>query len=268
MGEPLRFDSVDPRGHAIEFRINAEDPGRTFMPNPGTIVDYREPAGFGVRVDSGYRAGSSVSQYYDNLIAKLVVWGRDRDEAIARSRRALDEYVVTGIKTTIPFHKLALDHHAFVDGTHHTKTVEDDMDLSSVSHPAAPAIPEAEELAEREMTVEVGGRRFTIRLWAPELPAPTAPGGRRTPPRRRPPKLQKSADTAEGEGVITAPMQGTIVKVHHKAGENVESGTSLFILEAMKMENEIKSPVDGAIVEMRVQAGDKVSSGQVLAIVR
>ncbi|HSG80427.1 MAG TPA: acetyl-CoA carboxylase biotin carboxylase subunit [Acidimicrobiia bacterium] len=268
MGEPLSFDSVEPRGHAIEFRINAEDPGRNFMPNPGTIVDYREPAGFGVRVDSGYRAGSSVSQYYDNLVAKLVVWGRDRAEAIARGRRALDEYLVTGIRTTIPFHALALDHESFVAGTHHTRTVEDEMDLSSVSHPAAPAMPEEEELAEREMTVEVGGRRFTIRLWAPEIPAPAAPGGRRPPPRRRPPKLQKAGETTDGEGVITAPMQGTIVKVHHKAGENVEADTPLFILEAMKMENEIKSPVDGAIVEMRVQAGDKVSSGQVLAIVR
>ena len=269
MGEKLSFDSVEPRGHAIEFRVNAEDPGRNFMPNPGTVVDYREPAGLGVRVDSGYRAGSAISQYYDNLVAKLVVWGRDRDEAIARSRRALNDYIITGVKTTIPFHKLALDDPAFVAGTHHTRTVEEDMDLSGITHPTAPAVPGDEELAEREMTVEVGGRRFTVKLWAPELPAPAAAvGGRRPPPRRRPPKLTKSAATSEGEGVIVAPMQGTIVKVHHKAGENVESGTPLFILEAMKMENEIKAPTGGAIVELRVQPGDKVSSGQVLAIVR
>ncbi|MDX1690826.1 MAG: acetyl-CoA carboxylase biotin carboxylase subunit [Acidimicrobiia bacterium] len=268
MGERLSFDSVEPRGHAIEFRVNAEDPAKNFMPNPGTIVEYREPAGLGVRVDSGYQAGSSISQYYDNLVSKLVVWGRDRDEAIARSRRAVEDYLITGVRTTLPFHALALTSEAFTEGTHHTRTVEDDMDLSALTHPTAPAVPEEEELAERQMTVEVGGRRFTVKLWAPEVPGPAAPGGRRPPPRRRPPKLSKSAETGGGEGVVTAPMQGTIVKVHHKAGENVDADDPLFILEAMKMENEIKAPVAGALVEMRVQAGDKVTSGQVLAIVR
>ena len=267
MGEPLSISEVSPRGHAIEFRINAEDPARNFMPTPGRIVDYREPGGFGVRVDSGYGAKSSISQYYDNLVAKLVVWGRDREEAISRSRRALAEYRITGIATTIPFHELVLDNPAFRAGTHHTRTVEEDLDLSGITQPTMPQIPEDEELAERQMTVEVGGRRFVVRLWAPEMPLPAA-SGRRQAPRRRAPKLTSVGPSAEGEGAITAPMQGTIVKVHQKAGDRVSAGDPLFILEAMKMENEIKSSIDGEIVDMRVTAGDKVASGAVLAIVR
>jgi acetyl-CoA/propionyl-CoA carboxylase biotin carboxyl carrier protein len=265
-GGSLSFDGVAARGHAIEFRINAEDPARGFLPAPGQIVDYREPAGFGIRVDSGYRSGSSVSQYYDNLIAKLIVWGRNRTEAIERSRRALDDFTITGVGTTIPFHRLALENPSFVAGTHHTQTVENEMDLSSLTQPAAPQLPEDEELAERSMTVEVGGRRFVVRLWAPELPAPAAGG--RGALRRRPPKLAKSTVGPDAQGVVTAPMQGTIVKVHHRAGDAVDEGSPLFILEAMKMENEIRSPAGGEIVDLRVQTGDKVAGGQVLAIVR
>jgi acetyl-CoA/propionyl-CoA carboxylase, biotin carboxylase, biotin carboxyl carrier protein len=266
MGEELELDAR-PRGHAIEFRINAEDPARQFLPTPGQIVDYREPGGFGVRVDSGFSAGSTVSQYYDNLIAKLVVWGRDRAEAIARSKRALDEFKLTGVATTIPFHRLALEDPAFVAGTHHTRSVEEEMDLSPITHPQAPQLPEDEDLAEREMTVEVGGRRFVVRLWSPDIPVPGIAGRRQTP-RRRPPKLSPGPPSAEGEGTVTAPMQGTIVKMYHKAGDRVAAGEALFILEAMKMENEVKSPIEGEIVDLRVQPGDRVSSGAVLAIVR
>jgi len=266
-GEKLELDAVQSRGHAIEFRINAEDPARGFLPTPGRIVSYREPGGFGVRVDSGYRAGSSISQYYDNLIAKLVVWGRHREEAISRARRALDEFEISGVPTTLPFHRLVLDTPAFLAGTHHTKTVEEDLDLSSITHPPTARLPGEEEKAERTMTVEVGGRRYEVRLWAPEIPAP-AQAGRRPPPRRRPPKLSQSLDASASEGIVVAPMQGTIVKVHHRAGEAVEKDAPLFILEAMKMENEVRSPSAGEIVDLRVQAGDRVSGGQVLAIVR
>jgi acetyl-CoA/propionyl-CoA carboxylase biotin carboxyl carrier protein len=265
-GDSLSFEKVEPRGHAIEFRINAEDPARGFMPGPGRIVDYREPAGFGVRVDSGYRAGSSISQYYDNLIAKLIVWGRDRSEALDRARRALADYSITGIPTTIPFHAATLGHPAFVTGEYDTATVEHDMELDGITHPVPPQLPEEEELVERAMTVEVGGRRFVVKTWAPDV-AP-AGGGRRAPIRRRPPKLSRSIDPEGSEGVVTAPMQGTIVKVHHKAGESVNTGEPLFILEAMKMENEIRAPAAGDIVDLRVQPGDKVANGQVLAIVR
>lgn len=268
MGEPLSFDSTESRGHAIEFRINAEDPARDFLPNPGRIVEYREPGGFGVRVDSGVQAGSAISQYYDNLIAKLVVWGRDRTEALQRADRALDEFTITGVATNIPFHCHAIRSEQFTTGTHHTRTVEEEMDLSGLQQPASPALPGEEEMAERSMTVEVGGRRYVVRLWAPELPTPAGPAGQRAAPARRPPKLSKPAMPVDEAGVIAAPMQGTIVKVHHKAGEHVEANTPLFILEAMKMENEVRSPLDGEIVDLRVQAGDKVTGGQVLAIIR
>ncbi|MCB2223877.1 MAG: acetyl-CoA carboxylase biotin carboxylase subunit [Actinobacteria bacterium] len=267
-GEPLSFDTVETRGHAIEFRINAEDPAKGFLPNPGDIVEYEEPGGLGIRVDSGVRAGSAISQYYDNLIAKLVVWGRDRTEAIERSRRALAEFTITGVATTIPFHCFALRSEAFVAGTHHTKSVEDEMDLTGLQQPASPLLPEEEEMARRSMTVEVGGRRYTVNLWAPELPAAPGAGGARPGPRRRPPKLTQAAAPPTGEGLVAAPMQGTIVKVHHKAGERVDAGEPLFILEAMKMENEIRSENAGEIVDLRVAAGDKVSAGQVLAIIR
>jgi acetyl-CoA carboxylase biotin carboxylase subunit len=163
MGEPLSISEVSPRGHAIEFRINAEDPSKNFLPTPGQIVDYREPGGFGIRVDSGYGPRSSISQYYDNLVSKLVVWGRDRHEAISRARRALLEYRITGIATTIPFHLAVLDAPSFRDGTHHTRTVEEELDLSTMTQPSLPQLPEDEEVAERQMTVEVGGRRFVVR---------------------------------------------------------------------------------------------------------
>jgi len=267
MGRELSFDRTEPTGHAIEFRVNAEDPATGFLPSPGQIVEYTEPGGFGVRVDSGYRAGGAVSQYYDNLVSKLIVWGRDRTEAIARARRAVAEYQITGIATTLAFHGLALEHEAFVTGTHHTRTVEEDMDLSGLTQPGAGHLPEDEQLEERKMTVEVGGRRFVVKLWAPETqPASGTPS--RAAPRRKPPKLAKSAGPPTGEGVVAAPMQGTIVKVHHKAGDRVAAGDPLFILEAMKMENEIKAPSDGEIIDLRVQPGDSVTNGAVLAIVR
>ncbi len=265
-GEPLSLmDTPVPRGHAIELRINAEDPSRNFLPNPGTIVAYREPNGFGVRVDSGVTAGSKISQYYDNLIAKLVVWGRDRETAIARARRALSEFEITGVPTTIPAHQVVLDHPAFGEGAHHTKWMEDEVDLSGIGRPTAPALPAEENLIERDVTVEVSGRRYQVRMWTPEVTPPTAGPAA---PRRRPPRLDRKPATTEEAGVMVAPMQGTIVKVHRKAGESVKANQPICVLEAMKMENEIRSPVDGDIVELRVQAGDTVATGQVLAIVR
>ena len=267
MGEELSFNDVVPRGHSIEFRVNAENPATGFLPTPGHIIDYEEPRGLGVRVDSGYGSGSTVSQYYDNLISKLIVWGRDRDEALTRAARAIDEYRITGIATTLPFHALAVRSKSFATGTHHTRTVEDEMDLSELTQPPASRLPEDEELEERTMTVEVGGRRFVVRLWAPEPEAPSG-GPSRAAPRRRPPKLSQAPQAESGEGEVTAPMQGTIVKVHSKAGDTISKGDPLFILEAMKMENEIKSPSDGEIVDLRVQPGDKVSSGAVLAVIR
>jgi acetyl-CoA/propionyl-CoA carboxylase biotin carboxyl carrier protein len=266
-GEPLETtETPEAFGHAIEFRINAENPATGFLPDPGTIVDYQAPDGFGVRVDSWVGPGAVVSQYYDNLMAKLIVWGRDRTEALARGKRALTEFRISGVATTIPAHLRIIEHPAFINSEHHTKTVEDEIDFSDIAMPTAPAIPEEEELSERSLTVEIGGRHYQVRVWAPEM---TARSDRREAPRRRPPRLDRLAATAGGDpGIITAPMQGTIVKVSKKAGDAVAAGDSICVLEAMKMENDLKSPLDGEIVDLRVQPGDTVAAGQVVAVVR
>jgi len=266
-GEKLSFDDVDPSGHAIEFRINAEDASRDFMPNPGTLVDYHEPGGLGIRVDSGVRPGSSISQYYDNMIAKLVVWGRDRDEAIARGTRALNAFTVRGVETTIPAHLEILGTDAFQAGDYYTRYVEEQMDFSELGSTTAPALPGDEEQEERSMTVEVGGRRYVVKFWAPVMTAPGA-GGARPTARRRPPKLERTAAVSDSAGVVSAPMQGTIVKIHKPAGSSVEAGEPVCVLEAMKMENEIKAPTSGEIVDLRVQPGDAVAVGAILMVIK
>ncbi|MDF1596265.1 MAG: acetyl-CoA carboxylase biotin carboxylase subunit [Acidimicrobiia bacterium] len=267
-GDPLPFTAVEPRGHAIEFRINAEDPSQDFLPTPGQVIDYREPAGFGVRVDSWIRPATTVSQYYDNLMAKLVVWGADRDEAIRRGKRALQEYIITGVRTTIPAHLAVLDHQDFVEGRHHTKWLEDSMDLSRITWETAAALPEDADLTERSIMVEVGGQRYDVRMWTSQIQP--AAGGTRAAPRRKPPKLGGRGGSATGAdaGVLTAPMQGTIVKLHVKAGDHVEAGDPICILEAMKMENEVRAPVGGEVVDLKVRAGDTVTPGAIIAVIR
>ena len=265
-GEALSFTTTDPRGHTMEFRLNAEDPARGFLPTPGTLSRYRESDGRGIRVDSGVRQGSTISQYYDNLIAKLIVSGRDRTEVIARSKRALQEFEIGGVDTTIPAHLAILENEDFVAGRVSTRLVEEAMDFSHLATTTAPALPEETELQERSITVEVGGQRYDVRYWS-EVIAPTT-SGQRAAPRRRAPKLSERAGPGDTEGIVTAPMQGTIVKVHHGAGEAVESGEPVCILEAMKMENEIKAPTGGEIVDLRVQPGDTVAAGAVLMVIR
>ncbi len=266
-GEPLSFDTVEVRGHAIEMRINAEDPSTGFLPAPGTIVDYREPGGLGVRVDSGVVAGSLISQYYDNLVAKLVVWGEDREEAIARALRALDEFTVTGIATTIPALARLLATDEFRRARHWTRFIDDVMDFSDIEMPGTGIPQSEEELEERSITVEVGGRRYSVKYWAPVMTASLS-GGQRLAPRRRPPKLERTESGAASAGVVTAPMQGTIVKVHHAAGEAVKTGDPVCVLEAMKMENEITAPIDGEIIDLRVQPGDAVATGAVMLVIQ
>ncbi|MGC2239346.1 MAG: acetyl-CoA carboxylase biotin carboxylase subunit [Acidimicrobiia bacterium] len=261
-GEEINFETPEPRGHAIEFRINAEDPSREFMPTPGQVVEWQEPAGPGVRVDSWVRPGTTVTQYYDNLMAKLVVWGQDRPSAINRGRRALEEFRIRGVASTIPAHLAVLSHKDFIESKHHTKWMEESVDLSEASPDSTPTLPEEESMSRRDITVEVGGRRFSVAYWAPE---PTTAGG---PISRRPPKLSASGPGPASDGVIAAPMQGTIVKVSVAAGQAVKEGDSICVLEAMKMENEVKSPTSGDIVDLRVQPGDTVASGQVIAIVK
>lgn len=261
-GMDLDFDEVQPRGHAIEFRINAEDPYQSFLPTPGRVTEYSEPAGYGVRVDGWIQAGSSISQYYDNLLAKLIVWGRTRDEAVARGLRALNEFKISGISTTIPAHQLVLQHQDFLSANHHTKWMES-IEFVRTEPEVGPTLPEEEALERRSMTVEVGGRRFEVAYWTP--PAAPAVTGK---PRRRAPKLEKSRGFTNADGVIPAPMQGTIVKVKVKPGDRVKAGDSICILEAMKMENDIKAPADGEVIDLRVQSGDTVAVGDPLAIVR
>ena len=186
-GEPLSFtqDSIQRRGHSIECRINAEDPSRKFMPSPGTISRLRLPAGPGVRWDGGYQEGDAISQYYDNLVGKLIVWAPDRDRAIDRMLRALDEFEIDGVRTTIPAHKVLLDHDDFRAVRHSTKWVEDEVDNSQFAGTTAaaePASPPAADdggapLVERTVPVEVDGRRFSVRVWLPEAPPAGAARG-------------------------------------------------------------------------------------------
>ncbi len=262
MGVELDLWDVPVRGHAIQLRINAEDPARDFQPAPGRITKYREPGGFGVRVDSGVEAGAVVSPYYDNLAAKLIVWAPTRELAIAKAKRAAADFQIGGIPTTLAAHLRILDNELFRAGRHYTTFVEQELDLTGLDQEEGPALPEEESTTERQATVEVGGRRFDVRMWFPEG---QLGGG---VPTRRPPRLQSGGAGGDDGGIVTAPMQGAIVKVAVKAGETVHEGDTICILEAMKMENEVKAPVGGELVDLRIQPGDTVSAGAVLAIIR
>jgi acetyl-CoA/propionyl-CoA carboxylase, biotin carboxylase, biotin carboxyl carrier protein len=270
-GEPLAFSQseVQREGHAIEVRINAEDPtGGRFTPSPGRIELLRPPGGPGVRLDAGYDAGDTVSQHYDNLIGKLVVWGQDRETARRRMLGALRETVITGVSTTIPADMVILDHPDFIDAKHSTRWVEARLDFSTIVAPAPPSptsAGEAEEPARvlREVTVEVEGRRYTVKLWVPEASV-VAPGGGR--PGTRPVRPRTSA-MGTGSGTVAVPMQGTIVKLLVAVGDSVEIGQTVCVLEAMKMENAVAAEKAGTVTEVRVAAGDSVGPGDVIAVI-
>ncbi|MBU6233517.1 MAG: ATP-grasp domain-containing protein, partial [Acidobacteria bacterium] len=266
-GEVLPFgqDDVARNGHAIEVRINAEDPsGGRFTPSPGTITRFDEPSGPGVRLDAGYSEGDTVSQYYDNLIAKLIVWGPDRDRARRRLLRAIEETRIEGVATTLPADVAILEHDDFVAGTHSTKWVEERLDLSQLQV-AVTTAGEGEALVRRDVTTEVNGRRFSVALWLPEgassAPNPTTSG--KSSPRRA-----KSSEVAgSGSGSVQVPMQGTIVKVSVAVGDTVEVGQTVVILEAMKMENAVAATKAGVVKDVRVAAGDSVSAGDVVVVI-
>ncbi|HMG40620.1 MAG TPA: acetyl-CoA carboxylase biotin carboxylase subunit [Acidimicrobiales bacterium] len=277
-GEPLSFtqDDIVRRGHAIEVRINAEDPaGGRFLPSPGAIGKLQVPQGFGVRWDGGYEAGDEVSQYYDNLVGKLVVWGADRPTAIARTIRALEEFQVDGIATTIPADLAVLRHDDFVAGEHSTKWVEERLDLTGVGGAAAtPSTDDADTVAEpkvrRDVDVEVNGRRFAVSVWVPEsqVGAVVAAGvaaGRAAAPRAR--RAASGAGGSAGSGEVTVPMQGTIVKVLVAEGDTVEAGQTVCVLEAMKMENNISADRDGTVKDIKVEPGQSVGSGDVVVVI-
>jgi acetyl-CoA/propionyl-CoA carboxylase biotin carboxyl carrier protein len=269
-GEPLSFtqDSIGRTGHAIECRINAEDPATAFLPSPGTITRLRVPGGPGVRWDGGYDEGDTVSQHYDNLVGKLVVWAHDRDAARHRMLRALDELEIGGIATTVPAHRALLAHPDFAAASHSTKWVEDELDANvftaATGAPTAAETPtDQPEVFEQSVTVEVNGKRFGVRLWLPEAAAGPAPR-RRAAPRPRP---GGGAGSGGGTGTISAPMQGTIVKVLVSVGDSVQAGDAVLVLEAMKMENHINAEMSGTVREVRVQEGDTVGTGDVLVVI-
>ena len=273
-GEPLPLtqDEVAARrrGHAVEVRINAEDPaGGRFVPSPGRLTRFRRPDGPFTRVDAGYEEGDEVSQFYDNLVAKLVCWGEDRDGAIRRTLRALRETEVAGVPTTIPAAVAILESAEFRAAEHSTRWVEDGLDLSGlVNDPPAPVgvtDGDADAKVEREVDVEVDGRRFRVRLWVPDVAQSAAPAPAARP---RPKRSGGSAGGAAGSGNVTVPMQGTIVRVDVAVGDRVELGQTLCVLEAMKMENNIPADVAGTVAEVRVSPGAAVGAGDVLVVIR
>ena len=253
------------RGHGIEVRINAENPaGGKFLPSPGPISKLVAPDGFGIRFDGGYETGDEISQYYDNLVGKLIVWGKDRDTAIARTVRALNEMVVEGVATTIPADIAILEHADFRAVQHSTKWVEEKLDLSNVdaAPAAAPAGDDDALLVQRRTTVEVNGRRFDVKLWVPESAGVAAAA----PAKKKSARAGGSGGGAAGggSGKVAVPMQGTIVKVLVEVGQAVEAGQSVVVLEAMKMENQIEADKTGTVKAVNVKPGDTVGAGDVV----
>ena len=256
---PMAQEDITLTGHAVEVRINAEDPAEgAFLPSPGPITALRAPSGFGTRWDGGYEAGDEISQFYDNLVGKLVCWGDNRSKAIARTIRALEELQIEGIATTIPADLAILRHDDFAANEHSTKWVEEVLDLSGVTgDPVAP--PESDDpLVRRAVEVEVNGKRFDVAMWVPEV---SNPGGA-TKPRRS--ASSAAAGGAAGSGQVAVPMQGTIVKVEVAEGDHVEAGETVVVLEAMKMENNITADVSGTISAINVAEGDSVGGGDVV----
>ncbi|GAB3961994.1 biotin carboxylase N-terminal domain-containing protein [Actinoallomurus acanthiterrae] len=268
-GEELGYDDPELRGHSIEFRINAEDAGRNFLPAAGTITRWSPPSGPGVRLDSGFEQGMTVPQMYDSMIAKLVVTGANRTEALQRARRALAEFEVGGMPTVIPFHRTVIEDPAFVDAPFrvHTRWIETEFDNTIPPYDGA---VETEEAAERErVTVEVGGKRIEVVLPA-GLGATASTGasgsGRATPSRRRGGK--KGGAAAAGGDALVSPMQGTIVKILVEDGATVEAGATIVVLEAMKMEQPLTAHKAGTVTGLSAAVGQTVSNGAVICEIK
>jgi acetyl-CoA/propionyl-CoA carboxylase biotin carboxyl carrier protein len=269
-------DEIVPRGHSIECRVIAEDTLANFRPALGTIKDYQEPVGLGVRVDSGVRSGWRIPEHYDSLLAKLVTWGIDREECIARMRRALIDYKIEGVITSIPFFRAAMEHPVFVKGEATVNFIPWNRDelmarIKEYSPPApTPEAPEEEE-APRTFQVEVNSRRFNVRVLdsggmqvavgAGGGGAPAAKGGK--------PAAKKDSNGAKpvatSANAIVSPLQGVLSDIRVKPGQDVKEGQVIFIVQAMKMENEITAPRDGTVNEIRVENGVNVQTGTVLA---
>jgi acetyl-CoA/propionyl-CoA carboxylase biotin carboxyl carrier protein len=266
-GEPLslRQEDVHLSGHAIECRINAEDPSNGFLPTPGRITSYREPGGPGVRVDSGVVAGSEVAGLYDPLIAKLIVHGVDREHARRRMLRALDEYEIGGITTLLGFHRALLEHPCFVDGKTCHGVVESEelaaraQELSKQQAAVPSAAGNGAPTRAQRFAIEVDGRRYDVETLVPEPPHAELA-------RRRHERVHGSAHTGAKDAVVT-PMQGTVLAVEVAEGDEVEAGQVLCIVEAMKMENEISAHRSGRVTDLSVEAGQAVSNGQAICVI-
>ena len=284
-GDGLSIDQADVEldGHAIEFRINAEDAAAGFQPvAEGHLDTYDPPGGIGVRVDDALRQGDELVTDYDSMIAKLIVWGHDREECLARSRRALAEYDLEGVVTIVPFHRLMLEDDRFVAGTHTTKYLDEAVDPARIAAAqdrwgveSSADDGDDEPVTEREFTVEVNGKRFDVALeerGAP--PVPTSAGGDETGGRRgRPPQAtadgadaDTGADVAEGGEAVEAEMQGTILSVAVAEGDEVAAGDVVCVLEAMKMENDVVTERGGTVASVRVAEGDSVDMGDPLVV--
>ena len=264
-GEVLRFtEDPTPRGHAFEFRINGEDPGRNFLPAPGTVTTYREPAGPGVRVDSGIEANTVLGGAFDSLLAKLIVWGESRPEALARARRALDEFVVEGMATALPFHRAVVRDPAFTAEpfTIFTQWIETEFDNQLPAYTAAPGTDGAQSPSLREViVVEVGGRRLEVSIPA-ELRGSGSAAPKRAPAPRR--SSRQGAASAISGDALTAPMQGTVVKVAVADGDSVQAGDLVVMVEAMKMEQPLNAHRAGIITGLTAEQGDIVTTGGVI----
>jgi acetyl-CoA/propionyl-CoA carboxylase, biotin carboxylase, biotin carboxyl carrier protein len=268
----VRQEDVELRGHAIECRINAEDASRGFLPTPAPVTGYREPAGPGVRIDSGVAAGYEVSGAYDPMVAKLIVHGVDREHARRRMLRALGEFWIEGPTTLIGFHQALLSHPCFVAGETCHGVVESEELAATVAalDGAGPIAPPSNSLlqgtaglvrtAERVRTVEVDGRRFEVRLSEPE------PEWRALARRRRE-RVQQVGAGAGGSDAVVSPMQGTVLAVRVADGDEVEAGQVLCVVEAMKMENEVHAHRAGIVRALSVEAGQPIATGQVICTI-
>jgi acetyl-CoA/propionyl-CoA carboxylase biotin carboxyl carrier protein len=252
-------------GHSIEFRINAEDPGRGFLPAPGTLTRWHPPSGPGIRLDGGYDQGETVPGAFDSLVAKLIVSGRDRTQALERSRRALKEFVVEGMPSAIPFHAAVVDDPAFI-GTAaggfsvHTRWIETEFD--NLITPYDGPTESVEEGEREKVTVEVGGKRLEVVLPAGLGAAASARPGAKKKPARRSGSGGKGA--AESGDSLTSPMQGTIVKIAVEEGATVAAGDLIVVLEAMKMEQPLNAHKAGTVTGLTAEVGATVAAGAVI----
>ncbi len=262
-GMQLTQDDISLTGHAIEVRINAEEPAAGFVPTPGPIGRLTPPLGPWVRFDTGAESDYEVPRDYDSMIGKLIVWASDRDGARARMSRALDELVIEGIPTTVPFHRLAMTNPQFAAGEHSTSSVEHEWDLSELAPQSPAATDGGTETPSRRVTVEVGGRRLEVTVFG-ELAVGGSSGGGGPKPRRTRGRSGGGGAAATSEDLV-APMQGTVVKYAVEIGDTVSAGDTVVVLEAMKMENTIGAHRDGVVTQLAFAAGEVVEAGSPLA---